>query len=173
MDDDFDEAPTEEGRQPRQDYEFKWRYDTETGEDIPPVVCVEYLENLVMVQGLRLSDNQWAKENNVATRTLRRWKKDERFRKLWSKAADESVLGPESLNPIYQAAMKIAADPDHPKWDAASKMILGLADKIRPPQITVNVSPEDRFAGMTDDELAVFLGRNREVIQLGPVEHAP
>lgn len=152
--------------------DFLWRYDSEQGMEVPPPIVQDYLDNLVMVGGLRLTDRAWAAENGVNDRTLRRWKRDPRFRKLWAKAADESVLGPDSLNPIYQAAMKIAADPDHPKWDAASKMILGLADKIRPPQVHISIRPEDQFAGMTDEELAKFLERGREVIQLGPVEHS-
>ena len=129
----------------------RWKND-----DTPPEIVASFLENLVAVDGTRLNDLEWASENDVNPRSLRRWKKDPRFRKLWALRADESVLGPDAIAPIYQAALKIASDADHPQWGVASKMILGLAEKIRPPQIQVQVSATDRFTGMSDAELAAW-----------------
>lgn len=148
--------------------DFRWSYNSTTGEEDPHPLVHQYLENLTSVGHDRLSDKEWASRNGIADRTLRRWKKDERFRKLWAKMADESVLGPDALSPIYNAALRIAADPDHPKWDAASKMILSLADKVRPPQIQISVTAEDRFQSMSDDQLQAYLAQSRDVLEIGP-----
>ena len=148
--------------------DFRWTYNSATGEEDPHPLIHQYLENLTSIGHDRLSDKEWAARNNITDRTLRRWKKDERFRKLWSKMADESVLGPDALSPIYQAALKIAADPDHPKWDAASKMILSLADKVRPPQIQISVTAEDRFQSMSDEQLQAYLAQGKDVLEIGP-----
>ena len=148
--------------------DFRWTYNSSTGEEDPHPLVHQYLENLTSVGHDRLSDKEWAARHGLADRTLRRWKKDERFRKLWAKMADESVLGPDALSPIYQAALKIAADPDHPKWDAASKMILSLADKVRPPQIQISVSAEDRFQSMSDEQLQAYLAQGKDVLEIGP-----
>lgn len=133
---------------------YQWQDD-----ETPPPKVAAYLNNLVAVDGTNISDVEFAERHDVARKTLYRWKQDPRFRKLWVERADASVLGPEALAPLYKAALKIAADPDHPKWAEASNMILKLADKIRPQQLEVKVTPEDRFSGMSDGELAAFLNR--------------
>ena len=126
-------------------------------DETPPEAVERYLVNLTRVDGDKLPDIHFAEQHGLDPRTLRRWKKDERFRKLWARMADESVLGPDTLSPIYEAAVKIASDPDHPQWSQASKMILSLAEKIRPPKIEISVSPEQRFQSMSDEQLAAYL----------------
>lgn len=148
--------------------DYHWSYNSDVGEEEPPPIVLTYLENLTSLEHDRLSDKAWAAEFGIADRTLRRWKKDERFRKLWTKMADSSVLGPDAISPIYHAALKIAADPDHPKWDAASKMILSLADKVRPPTLQINVTAEDRFTNMSDDQLQTYLSKGKDVLEIGP-----
>ena len=127
-------------------------------DETPPPMVDEYLTNLVRVDGERMTDVKFGEAHDIEPRTLRRWKKDERFRKLWQIRGDESVLGPDVMSPIYEAAVKIASDPEHPKWDQASKMILALADKIRPPKLEIVIPQEQRFEAMTDEQLAAYLG---------------
>lgn len=137
-------------------------------DETPPPVVAAYLENLVSVADDRQTDLEFAAEHGMDARTLRRWKKDERFRKLWSRKADDSVLGPATLSLVYDSAVKIVADPNHPQWAAASKLIMQLADKIRPPTIQIDINPAERMQGMSDEDLAKLLATETTAREVAP-----
>jgi hypothetical protein len=114
------------------------------------------------------SQNEWARQHNVATQTVARWKtQDALFKGAWEKRLAEMSVGPERLQVILDALFAAASKGDV----QAAKAYIAWVEKISPPRVTDSdaVSIED----LTDEELAelvehtVTLRRNGTLSAIG------
>jgi hypothetical protein len=143
--------------------ESKWTRNLETGEWEPPELQQKYLmEMLLAWPPTDKTDLEWAAEHDVTDRTIRRWKSDERFRKLWAEKADDMHIGPDFIEPIIQNLHAIATS-SQPQATRAAELLLKFTEKLRPPVTRVVVTEEDRVEGLSDAELMALIDSGVEL----------
>jgi Trm5-related predicted tRNA methylase len=89
----------------------------------------------------------YASEVGVSTETLRRWEKDELFRREWERRAGEIVGSPERSQQVLETLYRQALSGDV----KAAQLYLQATNKMAPP--TVTVRDERSVAKLSDDEL--------------------
>jgi hypothetical protein len=112
-----------------------------------------FLEWLLTPHDMRQpsSQNEWARQNNLATQTVARWKtQDVLFRSTWEKRLYEMGVGPERLQVLLEKLYQAGAEGDIP----ALKLYMSWVERISPPKKTE--TEEARIEDMTDEEFADF-----------------
>ena len=93
------------------------------------------------------SKQKYADMVGVATETLRRWEKQESFRKAWEARSSDVVGSPERHQSILDVLYQQALSGD----TKAAQLYLQATNKMAPPTITVK---DDRKASqLSDDQL--------------------
>ncbi len=129
-----------------------WTTDPDSGEKVMPSDWSEFLDWLLSEVREPATQKEWAVENGVNERTVRRWKADSRFIREWDRRAAELNVHPERTQAVVDALFKQAADGDV----KAATLYLQYIDKFTPKRRVV-VDDERDASGMSDAELAAEL----------------
>ena len=128
-------------------YENSWHRDGQ-GRDIPPEIQSEFLDWLLSDVRIPSSQDTWGEQHGVNERTVRRWKQDPRFIKLWEQRITEKNVGPERVSRILDVLYEAAEKGDV----KAATEYMKYVDRILPPK-KVEREPED-LELWSDEELA-------------------
>ena len=129
-----------------------WVTDPDSGEKVMPSDWSEFLDWLLSEVREPGTQQEWAVENGVNERTVRRWKDNSRFIREWDRRAAELNVHPERTQAVVDALFKQAADGDV----KAATLYLQYIDKFTPKRRVV-VDDERDASGMSDAELAAEL----------------
>ena len=100
-----------------------------------------------------ISQNQWARDHHVSSRTIANWKNSPLFRGEWDRQAYQLYGGPEKVNKIVDAVFEKAVSGDM----KAAQLYLQYVDKFTPKREIITETKA--LAEMSDEELAE-LGEN-------------
>ena len=107
-----------------------------------------FIDFLLTPPDHRPSQNEWARQNDVAVRTLLKWKKDDPFfRERWREEASKRNVSPEAVQPIIEVLRQRALTGD----TKAAELYLKYVAQIAPPQV-LQVEHKNA-AELTDEEL--------------------
>lgn len=109
----------------------------------------KYLEWLCCVPSERqpATKQAYADGIGVSAETLRRWEKDDSFRKEWERRSGEIVGSPERSQQVLETLYRQALSGDV----KAAQLYLQATNKMAPP--TVTVKDERSASRLSDDEL--------------------
>lgn len=113
----------------------------------------KYLEWLCQVPSERqpATKQAYADSIGVSGETLRRWEKNESFRREWERRAGEIVGSPERSQQVLETLYRQALSGDV----KAAQLYLQVTGKMAPPTITVK---DERSASkLSDDELEAMI----------------
>lgn len=112
-----------------------------------------YLEWLCTVPSERKPGTKQAYADGVgvSTETLRRWEKDESFRREWERRSGEIVGSPERSQQVLETLYRQALSGDV----KAAQLYLQATNRMAPP--TVTVKDERSVAKLSDQELEAMI----------------
>ena len=129
-----------------------WKTDPDTGVQVMPELWKNFLEWLLLgperEPGIQ---KEWAALNGVHEDSLRRWKRDPRFRREWEARAAELNIHVERVQTVIDAVYREAAQGDV----KAASLYLQYIDKFTP-KCTLVVD-EAEAAALSDDALVAEL----------------
>ena len=125
----------------------QWQKDGQ-GNDIPPELQSEFLDWLLSDVRIPSSQDAWAEKHGLNERTVRRWKQDPRFIKLWEARATEKNVGTERIQQVLDTLHAAAVAGDV----RAATEYMRYVDRILPPK-RVEREPDD-LTLWSDEELA-------------------
>ena len=128
---------------------YAWGKDDQ-GNDVMPELQADFLDWLLSDIRVPSSQALWAEEHGVNEKTVGRWKRDERFRKAWDRAAAEKNVGTERVQDVIEVIYKAAVGGDI----KAAEMYMRYVDRILPPTKVERVA--DDLEAMSDEELAAL-----------------
>ena len=125
-----------------------WKTDPETGEQVMPDKWKAYLDWLLSESREPATTREWAIQNDVNERTVRRWKNDSRFIREWDRRAAELNVHPERTQSVVDAlhAAAVAGDVK------AASLYLQYIEKFTPKRRVV-VDDDRMVSGLSDSEL--------------------
>lgn len=126
-----------------------WTVD-EHGNDVAPELQSQFMDWLLSDVRVPPSQADWAREHDLAEKTLSRWKKDDRFRKMWEKRASEKNVGIERVQAVLDVIYQAAVGGDM----KAAESYMRYVERIMPPA-KVDRAPEG-LEVMSDEELAAL-----------------
>lgn len=97
------------------------------------------------------SKTKYAVEHQVAEQTLRRWEKNEVFRKMWQERVDQTVGSPERTQNLLDKLYADAMGGDV----KAAQLYFSVTGKMAPQQVTV--TSKKATAELTDEELDALI----------------
>jgi transcriptional regulator with XRE-family HTH domain len=109
------------------------------------------------------TQKELADELMVSPRTIRDWRDDDRFRRVWEKRAKEVAGDPERIQRVLNALFDAATDPQARDRVAAGKLYLESINAIKPP--TVEVSVTRKLEELSDDELNAMIAKGAAELQ--------
>tara|TARA_B100000586_G_scaffold20362_1_gene13480 strand:+ start:536 stop:988 length:453 start_codon:yes stop_codon:yes gene_type:complete len=129
-----------------------WKTDPDTGVQVMPELWKNFLEWLLLgperEPGIQ---KEWAALNGVHEDSLRRWKRDPRFRREWEARAAELNIHVERVQTVIDAVYREAAQGDV----KAASLYLQYIDKFTPKRTLV--VDEAEAAALSDDALVAEL----------------
>ena len=130
-----------------------WVTNPDTGEKIMPELWKSFLEWLLLgPERVPQTQKEWAVANGVHEDSLRRWKRDPRFRKEWEARAAELNIHVERVQSVIDAVYREAAQGDV----KAASLYLQYIEKFTPKRKVVMEDERD-VESFSDDELASLL----------------
>ena len=130
-----------------------WVTDPDSGVKVMPDHWREFLEWLLLRPDRQpVTQREWAAEHGVHEDSLRRWKRDPRFRREWEARAAELNIHVERVQTVIDAVYREAAQGDV----KAAALYLQYIDKFTPKR-RVLVDDERDASGLSDLELAAEL----------------
>jgi len=125
-----------------------WRTDPETGLQVMPDQWRKFLDWLLQgPERVPSTQKAWTVENGVHEDSVRRWKRDPRFRKEWEARAAELNVHVERVQSVIDAVYKEAAAGDV----KAASLYLQYVEKFTPKRQLVVEDAE--ASSMSDDAL--------------------
>ena len=100
----------------------------------------------------QITDPQWAEENGISDRTIRRWKQSKAFKQRQAEWVNETHFNPTKLGAIWANMFKVASTEGGPHAVAAAKMVTEQANKWNPPKKQEVDAPDD-FESMSVEQL--------------------
>ena len=125
-----------------------WKTDPETGEQVMPDKWKSYLDWLLSEGREPATTREWAIQNDVNERTVRRWKNDSRFIREWDRRAAELNVHPERTQSVIDALHTAAVTGDV----KAASLYLQYIEKFTPKRRVV-VDDDRVVSGLSDSEL--------------------
>jgi len=124
-----------------------WVTDPDTNEQVMPDLWRGFLEWLLLgPERVPQTQKEWAVENDVHQDSLRRWKRDPRFRKEWEARAAELNVHVERVQSVIDAVYREAAGGDV----KAASLYLQYVDRFTPKR---QIIVDDDAASLSDDAL--------------------
>jgi hypothetical protein len=124
-----------------------WVTNPDTNEKVMPDLWRSFLEWLLLgPERVPQTQKEWAGENGVSPDSLRRWKRDPRFRKEWEARAAELNVHVERVQSVIDAVYREAAGGDV----KAASLYLQYVDRFTPKR---QIIVDDEAASLTDDAL--------------------
>lgn len=125
-----------------------WKTDPETGEQVMPDKWKAYLDWLLSEGREPATTREWAIQNDVNERTVRRWKNDSRFIREWDRRAAELNVHPERTQGVIDALHAAAVTGDV----KAASLYLQYIEKFTPKRRLV-LDDDREVSGLSDSEL--------------------
>jgi hypothetical protein len=125
-----------------------WKTDPETGEQVMPDKWKSYLDWLLSEGREPATTREWAIQNDVNERTVRRWKNDSRFIREWDRRAAELNVHPERTQSVIDALHTAAVTGDV----KAASLYLQYIEKFTPKRRVV-LNDDREVSGLSDSEL--------------------
>jgi len=129
---------------------FQWTKD-QHGADVMPSAPAAFLEWLLSFPRDPATQEEYAKQHDLAPRTLRRWKADPRFRKEWEARSNDLNLSIERVQSVIDNLHKIASERADAAGVKAAMAYLEFVDRYTPRKRIV--VEDDRIETMTQEEL--------------------
>lgn len=95
------------------------------------------------------SQAQWCKERGLQESSVRRWKRDPRFKDALQARLDELNISPDRIQEVVDAMFKQATEGN----TKAAELYLRFVERLQPPKVVV----ERSAAELSDEELAAAL----------------
>ena len=124
-----------------------WKTDPETGEQVMPDKWKAYLDWLLSEGREPATTREWAIQNDVNERTVRRWKNDSRFIREWDRRAAELNVHPERTQSVIDALHAAAVTGDV----KAASLYLQYIEKFTPKRRLV-LDDDREGSGLSDSE---------------------
>ena len=125
-----------------------WKTAPETGEQVMPDKWKAYLDWLLSEGREPATTREWAIQNDVNERTVRRWKNDSRFIREWDRRAAELNVHPERTQSVIDAVHAAAVTGDV----KAASLYLQYIEKFTPKRRLV-LDDDREVSGLSDSEL--------------------
>lgn len=133
--------------------EFRWQKDPDTGKLVMPAIQVQFLDWLLTFPRAG-TQAEWARENNVDERGVRRWKADPRFKREWDARAQELNLSPERVQAVLDNLYEIASVGNGAAAVKAGALYLEYVGKFMPARKIV-VEGDD-LESLSNEDLALM-----------------
>lgn len=148
----------------------KWVQLPDGSWEMPPLQR-KYLEEMCATLMPRYdTEGEWARENNVVTRTTRRWRADPRFREEWERLSAETYATQEFIEPIIRNMHRQATTGTGSQAVKAAEILLKYTERMRPDRLELALAPSDEISKMSDDEVRRLALGEPEVLELESVE---
>lgn len=95
------------------------------------------------------SQAQWCKTHGVQESSVRRWKRDPRFKDALQSRLDELNISPDRIQEVVDAMFQQATEGN----TKAAELYLRFVERLQPPRVVV----EKAAAELSDEELAAAL----------------
>lgn len=120
-----------------------------SGTPVPPELQSKFLDWLLADPDDKEFPSQraWCEAHGITQRTVRTWKKDDRFKREWERRAAEKNVSPERMQDILDTLYRVAVNDGDV---AAAKLYLDQANRLLPPKTVVQ---EEEFSGLSDEDL--------------------
>jgi hypothetical protein len=137
------------------DPQYRWTKGDD-GKDVMPEAWAHYLEWLVNPLRVPETETDYAESVGIATRTLRRWKEDPRFRAEWRARGQEANVSPDRIQAVTDNLWRQAANDSGAAAVRAAELYLRYVELYLPTE--KRVVQDDSIDKLSDDELAKLAG---------------
>jgi transposase-like protein len=106
------------------------------------------------------TQTELAEQFAVAPNTLREWRQNPDFLRLWETQFRRTVGSPERMQKVLDTLYRTATDPDDPKHVQAAAKYVEIVEGARPQKVEVSLS---RAVDLTDEQLEEMLASKAAV----------